>query len=323
LVAYAALVLATLAIVVFPEATPVLVAVTLLAATPAWVMGWSAARGTALRPSLVWGAISLVLATFAQGVAIFEPIDGGRPATASLIYLASIAMLAALLSVLNARSPGGAVWASLMAMLVVVFMIPWFETPGRARQVGPINPPHLETPWTLFYGVLVLVGVTNYVPTRFGWSAGWLGVGLLLEYFGLTHLSWSGRTRSAVWSCVACSFALAGVTAGQSARADSRGRSRCERLWLWYRDGWGVVWALRNLDRFNREAELAGWPVRLTWFGLVDVDPGQCQAEPSPPEAAEATLRALIRRFADGWRLEQASGGNASPSCESASDGPS
>ena len=81
-------------------------------------------------------------------------------------------MLAALLSVLNARDPGGRIWAGLMVMLVVVFLIPWLETPGRWRRAQALTPPNLESPWTLFYGILVLIGVTNYLPTRFGGPAG-------------------------------------------------------------------------------------------------------------------------------------------------------
>ena len=92
----------------------------------------------------------------------------------------------------------------------------------------------------------------------------------------------------------------------------------CERLWFWFRDHWGVVWALRVQERFNREAELVQWPVRLTWFGLYPADPlGTGAAPPCPPEA-EAVFRGLIRRFAQPWRLDQASGTLIPTSCDQA-----
>jgi hypothetical protein len=93
-------------------------------------------------------------------------------------------------------------------------------------------------------------------------------------------------------------------------------RTRLERLWFWFRDLWGVVWALRTLERFNRTAELKGWPVRLGWYGLDPVA-GSLAEEPLqvPPEA-EPTLRGLIRRFAHSGRLDEVLGPSTSSSCD-------
>jgi hypothetical protein len=90
---------------------------------------------------------------------------------------------------------------------------------------------------------------------------------------------------------------------------------RFERLWLWFRDHWGVVWALRVRERFNREAELAGWPVRLSWFGLEQVDSPSGDQPAAAPALAETTLRGLIRRFAQPWRLDQVNGPPHETSC--------
>jgi hypothetical protein len=66
------------------------------------------------------------------------------------------------------------------------------------------------------------------------------------------------------------------------------------------------VWALRTKERFNREAELARWPVRLTWFGLHAAGNGQPGPPAAVPAEVETTFRALVRRFAQPWRLDQA-----------------
>ncbi len=97
---------------------------------------------------------------------------------------------------------------------------------------------------------------------------------------------------------------LPGGLARRSARA---GRSSLDRLWLWFRDHWGVVWALRTQDRFNRTAELSGWPFRLTWFGLTPTDPAAGDVPITPPEEAEKVFRGLIRRFVDADRLDHLS----------------
>ena len=82
-------------------------------------------------------------------------------------------------------------------------------------------------------------------------------------------------------------------------------RSNCEQLWFWFRDNWGVVWALRVLERFNRAAEVSHWPVRLTWFGLVSLSEKRRAPRPPSPDELETTFRNLMTRFADSWRLDQ------------------
>jgi hypothetical protein len=269
-----------------------------------WIEAWKAARGTALRPALVWAALALALSLIAQIIAMAEPFDTGRPLTGRLTYVAVISLLAALITVLNARTPGEKVWAGLMAILVVVFLIPWLEEPGRMRRAHGLIQLHLGAPWTLFYGLLVVVGVTNYLPTRFGWAAAGLVVVFILEYLGLTRADWSAQRRAAIWEWVSWGFA---ATVWIAHGCASRGGDVAgfERLWLWFRDHWGVVWALRIRERFNREAALAGWPVRLTWFGLEAVAFSEEGRRPDAPAGAVTTFRGLIRRFAQPWRLDQ------------------
>jgi hypothetical protein len=171
----------------------------------------------------------------------------------------------------------------------------------------------LDSPWTLFYAVLVVAGVTNYLPTRYGPAALALGAGLACEYLGLTSPGWTPWLRSAAWSLVAWSVALSWwLAAGRARASGDRAQGELDGLWLWFRDHWGVVWALRTLERFNRTAEAANWPVRLSWFGTVAVA-SRAQAEPPPWSAqAAATLRNLIRRFATPNRVDAvlAAGGN-------------
>src|SRR5207249_10599305 len=98
---------------------------------PAWVLGglattswplvvaWRAARGTALRAAVAWGALAIVLGAVAQGIGLGEPLASSRPGAGTWAYLSALATLAALISVFNARRPGEGAWALLMALLVV------------------------------------------------------------------------------------------------------------------------------------------------------------------------------------------------------------
>jgi hypothetical protein len=267
------------------------------AASP-WLRAWRAAAGTALRPALVWAAIALTLAGLSEAVALTESVESGRPLAGQVVYLSTLTMFAALISVLNARTPGGGAWAILMGLLVVVFLVPWLEGTGLVREGGGWDRLRLTTPWTIFYVLVVVAGVTNYLPTRFGLAAVCLGVGSAAEFLGLTQLEWSHEARGRIWTAVPLCWAFAAWFADLASLGPDRTPPGLGRLWAWFRDGWGVVWALRVQERFNRAAESAGWCVRLTWHGVVGV---------APPEAT-AILVSLLRRFAKPGRVEEISG---------------
>jgi hypothetical protein len=66
-----------------------------------------------------------------------------------------------------------------------------------------------------------------------------------------------------------------------------------DRLWLDFRDAWGLLWGQRVREQFNRAADNAGWPVTLTWGGLrgISGEPGVAE------EKLLETLRAIVQRF--------------------------
>jgi hypothetical protein len=305
-----------LLIALLPAHAPPALALVLVSTAWPWREAWQAARGTALRPALIWLALAVTVAIVAQAFAWGEPIDTGRPGAGRLTYLSVLASLAALVSVLNARAPGEKAWAGLMVLLIVVFLIPWLEAPWRLRPARGLAQLQLDEPWTLFYGFLVVVGITNYLPTRFGAAACWLALGFALEYLGLTRLDWPAERRALLWSGVSWTLAASIWTARSSAGRAHRARARLERLWFWFRDLWGVVWALRIQERFNRTAELKGWPIRLNWFGLVLASVSLADEPLAASPEAEAAFRALIRRFAQSRRLDEILGLAGGTSCD-------
>jgi hypothetical protein len=66
-----------------------------------------------------------------------------------------------------------------------------------------------------------------------------------------------------------------------------------DRLWLAYRDRFGLVWGQRMREQFNRAAANAGWPVFLSWQGLASAG----DSAPPPTAEAVATLQAVLKRF--------------------------
>jgi hypothetical protein len=294
-----------LAIAFDPARAPLVLIVLLIASARPLLEAWRAVRGTALRPALVWAVLALALAVVAQAFALAEPLALGRPLAERFTYLSVLALLAALGSVLNARTPGGKAWACLMVVMVVVFLIPWLEDQTRLRRASALAQLHLDAPWSIFYGLLVVVAVTNYLPTRYGLAAVALSALFILEFLALSPLGFTPGRRALIGSWVAWTLALSLWIARSNAARIPPASSSCEKIWFWFRDNWGVVWALRVLERFNRAAEVSQWPVRLTWFGLMPLA-GQNSTAPAPsPDLTEATFRNLMKRFAESWRLDQ------------------
>jgi hypothetical protein len=250
-------------------------------------------------------------------MALGDSPETGRPWTGGITYLLVLAILAALISILGARNPGSGAWALLMILLVVVFQIPWLEAAGRLRRAHGLGVVQLDSPWTLFYGLLVLAGITNYLPTRYGLASASLGLGLVAEYLALTRVNWPPSARATLWALVAWTFGLSAWFADWRASGTTNARNNLERSWFWFRDHWGVVWALRVQDRFNRSAELAHWPLRLTWFGLMPSSDSGNLAAPDVPAEADATLRSLIRRFVTPDRIESLLTGEGGGTCDS------
>ena len=280
------------------------VALGLISATWPLSRAWRASAGLPLRSAIAWGFLALGFFLAGQVSALGEPIAGGRPGAGHWTYLGSLATLAGLVSVLNARTPGGGAWALLMGMLVVVFLLPWLEGSGLARGAGGMDRLRLDMPWTLFFGLLAAAGVTNYLPTRYGPAAALVGLSLGLELAGLVGTSWPPPRRAAAWSLVPWLWSGgAWVALGRARRPPPAGPGLA-RLWLWFRDHWGVVWALRVQERFNQAAEAAEWPIRLTWQGPTG---------PERPESAEKTLATLLRRFAPRDRLDREAAGGDGP----------
>lgn len=265
---------------------------------------WRGAMGTALRPSVVWAFATWVFTILALLVALGEPADTGRPWANHLTYLASLCALGAAVSMLNARRPGAGVWAMLTTMLIVVLLIPWVEGIGLARGAAPLARLRLEAPWSIFYALLATTAVLNHLPTLlFGpalvMGLGWGGLWLALQAPSPARLA--GQPED--WGfAVAAALVFSEPLRWKSSGPPSSG---LECLWLWFADRWGMVWALRVQERFNRTAEASGWPIRLGQRGVVTVG-----GDAEVPPAALPTLIALLGRFATRERLEaEAAGG--------------
>jgi hypothetical protein len=143
-----------------------------------------------------------------------------------------------------------------------------------------------------FLAGTIAVGVLNYLPTRLAPAALLLlsAVGFEFAFILMPEpvpddgerLVIDGYLALVPWIAWACIW---------SRRAAVRD---FDRLWLRFRDSWGLMWSQRVREHFNNAAQNAGWGVRLSWRGLVEE-----KQTPADQEKIVETLRATLQRFVD------------------------
>jgi hypothetical protein len=234
-------------------------AVVLTAGFPV-VVAWRANQRTTLKQSIAWaaGAWACWLLTFvALALEDFENAGLGRHLSLSLTGCAGVA-------VLGARRPGVQAWNFVVCGLLAVLLLPLAQ-----RRIDPA--------FLIFLGATLLVGITNYLPTRAGLGALLIGVGCGLMLANVQD--------EAAGICLGLGPWLAWGMLRQKQQL-----SEGDALWLGFRDRFGVVWGQRVREQMNRACANSNWPATLTWWKLEML------------EGADATkileaLRALLKRF--------------------------
>jgi hypothetical protein len=246
---------------------------------------WWANRRTSLRDATGWAAIAWLTWS---GPLNFQP-------TADIIFIALAVTGGAGIAVLGARRPHVFAWNFVVLGLVSVLVLPLVE--GWIIGIRSLDALRLS-----FLAGTLIVGIGNYVPTRFGAAAavallvvgGWFAILLepALADRDALFLTLRIATASVPWIALVSPNRAAGDDLGNA--------------WRSFRDRLGFVWGERTREQFNRAAENAGLPIRLGWRGV--------RGTGSDTEMARAVeiFKRLVRRFDD-------SGVSADESSEAAS----
>lgn len=218
-----------------------------------------------------------------------------------LWYAAAVMLLCPPISILGARRPGSA-WWSWFIVVPLLCVMGWPAAEAWRNGVPP-EPLEIDAPVVIGYAFVLVMGLGNYFGTCFTRPAILLAAAALLNVSAFWHdrPDWM---PNATWSHL---MATAGVIAATwwgaiGFRQRSVSLWPLERVWLDFRDTFGIVWARRVQERFNETALRSAWPVRLGPIGFVAeaaqrVDPIAVDAATS--DAMEAWLRWLLRRFVD------------------------
>ncbi|MCC6418859.1 MAG: hypothetical protein IT429_11545 [Gemmataceae bacterium] len=252
---------------------------------PLW-RAWDANRPTTLLQAVNWSAAAWLAWV---GTAVLATVGPGSTRLETARYLALCLTGCAGVAVLGARRPGVGAWNFVLLGLLAVMLLPLVQ----GLLLGGKSLDELRL---LFLGATLAVGILNYLPTRLAGGALLLALGCGWELLvlagasrGLHHVDAAVRPG---WLCAALApwAGLAGWRRGRSAP------SEFDALWLDFRNRFGLVWAQRVREQFNRAAVNAGWPVTLYWQGLL-ILAGTAPPDPETQEAIVAALRALLKRF--------------------------
>lgn len=250
-----------------------------------------------------WSIVSLVAVA---GVEVWIADDALEPATAgALRFFAALSTFCPGMAVLGAKRPQDRAWQAIVLALWLVLALP----AGQSMLLG-IGAVELHSAWSWFLVILIAAGGINYLFTRF-WLASLIFVSaqlILLAQF----LSWlpavvPGEQAPIVGLGLADAALVLAALGVWPARAAA---TPIDRVWIDFRDAFGVVWGLRIAERINASARMYGWNVVLSWHGLVQPDGTPAAAlPPETDQAVRESLKTLLRRFVSpAWIAERLGG---------------
>ncbi|MCA9184877.1 MAG: hypothetical protein KDA99_04635 [Planctomycetales bacterium] len=272
-------------------------ATVVLAILTAAIVIWQSprARGTTLIAPVVWSLVSIIAIVLAEWMG-WQGTDGGR--LAALRFSAAVTTFCPPMAVLGARRPQHLAWQWIVISLWVVLALPAAEACLVRRQASLQL--HDARGWFLWG--LILVGAGNWLLTRY-WLAALAFAGaqvLLLTEHLPGWRSAMGPTGTFLAVFLTAIGALA--VAWQNCRPLMI-RSRDDRLWLDFRNSFGIVWGVRLQQRINASSHRYDWPIVLEWSGFgvrndrPNVSPTILSDEHS--EQLELAFQTMLRRFVD------------------------
>ena len=244
---------------------------------------WWGNRHTSLLHSVSWSIAAWTAWFLCQGIPRgpnAAGIDAPRYVALCLTGCVGVA-------VLGARRPHAGVWNFVVLGLLAVMVLPLVET-------TLIGAKSLDQLRMIFVVGTLLIGVLNYLPTTLAPAALCLALACSGELLMLHGAEWSRDL--AIPSSL--SMALIPWAAWWGWSRQSPSPAEFSRIWLDFRNRFGLVWGQRLREQFNRSAANAGWPVILYWQGLVRVANAALPDQETQKEML-TTLKALLKRFVD------------------------
>lgn len=232
-----------------------------------------------------------------------------------LWYLTAVSALCPFVAVLGARRGRLLEWSFFIVLpLIVVLEWPAFAQLTRCWHGQRLE---LETPTLTAYLVVLLMGTGNFFGTRFTWPAIFFAgcwVPVLLSNSSV-ETAWMRRDPDAIVGSAQLWFWW---WAFDYAKTVNKPSKSWQRLYLEFRDYFGVVWSTRLTARVNEVAQREKWPWILTTDGLAAVSNGGPPVDDSATDPrVDQTFRWLLKPFVDPEWIDE----RLKASTDRASDG--
>lgn len=279
--------------------------------------GYTQVRLLTLRSAWIWSVLAWCILSVVLTLRWTQP-HGNSAAATALSFLAACLLLAPLTAALGARRPGCRAWpwfVVLPMLLVLQWPIVWqvWQTRGR----GPIE---IGVPAIGGFITVLLMGFGNYFGTGNTLAAILIAVASILLMLPAT-----GWDAIPIDAAIVAPMLLAGALELIYRRNRYLGQlpalsreQAAQKLWLMFRDQFGVLWARRVIDRMAVFERRERWATELSLDGFTHASTGRDLANPvngGPPLVTDVSdfelkrplevLCWLLRRFADAKWLQQ------------------
>jgi hypothetical protein len=249
-----------------------------------------AVAGTTLVGPWIWGGISFLVIGAALSFIAWH--DEPAPWKSALQFAAVTSSFCPAMSLLGAKRPQDKAWHFIVLSLWIVVALPAAENlvlrPGQALDVRGAR--------SWFVAALIVLGFINMLPTRYSIAAMQLALGqalMLAEFLPLMSNSFQSDTSLA-------GFGLCLTVPAWAVARHTNSSLPLDRLWLDFRDCFGLLWGLRFQEQINKAAEMHDWPLRLRWDGFRSRAGDRVPSAELPAEVASSlrqNLDNLLRRF--------------------------
>lgn len=251
------------------EQTSALISGCVLMALPVLIIAAAIrnSRGTTLRMPLVWALLAYL--SLVSAAAMLRVVSGQD--ASKWVFIALSAACCPTVSLFGAKRPQNRAWQLIVLAFWFVLSLPAIQSLSMHQG----EPFELHAVWRWFLAILIVASGVNYLATRFAAASLFVTLGYVLMFGNFlpwpSFLSLTGNIELGLFLIIA-GICIAFVSNRRVWKRLS-GYRGWNRTWLDFRDAFGVVWALRMMERVNTLPMAMQAGVRLNWGGFYELLP--------------------------------------------------
>jgi hypothetical protein len=211
-------------------------------------------------------------------------------------YAAAVLSLCPTVALLGAKRPQDRAWQWVVLSFWGIMLVP----AARVLLLYADSKVSPHAAQGIFLLVIVAMGAANWIATRFAVPA---LIAAAAQFMLVAPYTPVAGLVVGVSPQFAMGGVLAALVAGWFLGKRRRPADVSDRVWLDFRDEFGLFWAARVMARLNVAARGHEWPMVVAWRGIQFG-----AADEHAREAFGRSLRMLVRRFVSAQWLDERSG---------------